>query len=281
VARALYDVQKVNVTQHSATPSFLPVAQGGIPKQAWQYDAWVGPGRHWGDKAWAEPAMLLEALRSYMANIAWTDAQVGKVLKSLAALNMRNNTVVLFTGDHGQNVGEHNTWSKMTAWEHSVRVPLIIAVPWLPASHNRMHYGMAEMCDFYKTLSDLANIDPATIDPGVECDSLAPLFHGQRADKLYAFSQTNRNSVASLKKQDLPPYTNLPVGADTFFDPTCLYGARFRQKFTLEDAIGSHACSLEANTRVTNGIPLGSSLLLPVCTVNCFQTLKACQRIQS
>jgi hypothetical protein len=35
------------------------------------------------------------------------------------------------------------------------------------------------------------------------------------------------------------------------------YGARFRQKMTLEDAIGSHACSLEANMRVTNGIPLG------------------------
>jgi hypothetical protein len=49
----------------------------------------------------------------------------------------------------------------------------------------------------------------------------------------------------------------------------------FRQKFTREDAIGSHACSFEANMRVTNGIPLGSSLLLPVCTVNSVQTLKA------
>jgi hypothetical protein len=49
----------------------------------------------------------------------------------------------------------------------------------------------------------------------------------------------------------------------------------FQQKFTLEDAIGSHACSLEANTRVTNGIPLGCSLLLPVDTVNFVQTLKA------
>jgi hypothetical protein len=48
----------------------------------------------------------------------------------------------------------------------------------------------------------------------------------------------------------------------------------FRQKFTLEDTIGSHACSLEANMRVTNGIPLGSSLLLPVHTVNSAQTLK-------
>jgi hypothetical protein len=49
----------------------------------------------------------------------------------------------------------------------------------------------------------------------------------------------------------------------------------FWQKFTLENAIVSHACSLEANTRVTNGIPLGSSLLLPVDTVICVQTLKA------
>jgi hypothetical protein len=47
----------------------------------------------------------------------------------------------------------------------------------------------------------------------------------------------------------------------------------FRQKVTLEDAIGSHACSLEANMRVTNGIHLGCPLLLPVGTVNCIQTL--------
>jgi hypothetical protein len=54
-----------------------------------------------------------------------------------------------------------------------------------------------------------------------------------------------------------------------------VHGARFRQKFTLDDAIGSHACSLEARRRVTNGIPLGCSLLLLAHTVNCVQTLKA------
>jgi hypothetical protein len=57
-------------------------------------------------------------------------------------------------------------------------------------------------------------------------------------------------------------------------DMSTASGARFRQKFTLEDAIGSHACSLEVNTRVTNGIPLGSSPLLPVDTVNCVATRK-------
>jgi hypothetical protein len=50
----------------------------------------------------------------------------------------------------------------------------------------------------------------------------------------------------------------------------------FRQESTLEDAIGSHACSLEANLCMTNGIPLGCPLFLPVHTVNCVQILKVC-----
>lgn len=50
---------------------------------------------------------------------------------------------------------------------------LCIAAPWLPAGHGKFHMGMAEMCDFYRTLSDLAGIDPATVDKGVEGDSLA------------------------------------------------------------------------------------------------------------
>jgi hypothetical protein len=49
----------------------------------------------------------------------------------------------------------------------------------------------------------------------------------------------------------------------------------FRQECALDDAIGSHACSLEAIMRVTNGIPLGCSLLLPIGTVICVRTLKA------
>jgi hypothetical protein len=49
----------------------------------------------------------------------------------------------------------------------------------------------------------------------------------------------------------------------------------FRLNFTLEDAIGSHACSLEASMRLTNGMPLGCPFLLPVGTVNCVQALKA------
>jgi hypothetical protein len=58
-------------------------------------------------------------------------------------------------------------------------------------------------------------------------------------------------------------------------DCDCCTVRVFRLKFPLEDAIGSHACSLQANMRVTNDIPLGSSLSYQIGTVNCVATLKA------
>jgi hypothetical protein len=54
-----------------------------------------------------------------------------------------------------------------------------------------------------------------------------------------------------------------------------MHGARFPTEITLEDAIGSHACSLEVNIRVTNSIPLRCQLPLTVSTINFVQTLKA------
>jgi hypothetical protein len=100
------------------------------------------------------------------------------------------------------------------------------------------------------------------------------------------FSRSSRGTLtAAIAEHKIlcPGFVQSPEGVTLAWVPRgsatvlhCTLGTVrvFRQKFTFEDAIGSHACSLEANTRVTNGIPLGSSLLLPVCTVNCVQTLK-------
>eukprot|EP00041_Stephanoeca_diplocostata_P016103 m.313662 g.313662 ORF g.313662 m.313662 type:complete len:442 (+) comp20256_c1_seq25:607-1932(+) len=220
--RSLYDPAKVNATERGASPNFT-----AIPSPAWQYPAWVGPEYHLSDTTWLEPPVLQEALRSYMSNIAFTDHQLGRILAVLDDIGYTNSTLVLFTGDHGQNVGEHNTWTKMTAWEHSLRVPLIIAAPWLPQSHAQIHLGMAEMCDFYRTLSDLAGIDPATVDKGVEGDSLAPVVNDpSRAGKQYAFSQTQRIRVTSLRRETMAlgmknTYTTLPSSANLYYDPSC------------------------------------------------------------
>jgi hypothetical protein len=78
----------------------------------------------------------------------------------------------------------------------------------------------------------------------------------------------NITTMAVLDWESMPSDIPLDIWVD---EARC---AISRQEFTLEDAIGSHACSLEASRCATNSIPLGCPLLLPVGTVNCVATLK-------
>ena len=186
------------------------------------WPAWVGVTYNLTAEHSLGEAGLREALRSYMASIAFTDEQVARILAAVKAVGYAPNTLVTLTSDHGQNLGEHNTWTKMTNWEHSLRVPLIISAPWLgPASAVGVHGGMAELVDLYRTLADLAGAPP--VEAGVDGASLAAAVRDPTtAGKPYAFSQIQRISIASLKKER--PWNTplqLPAAADAFYDPSC------------------------------------------------------------
>ncbi|MDP6723176.1 MAG: sulfatase, partial [Pirellulaceae bacterium] len=68
-------------------------------------------------------------IRAYYASVSYVDAMTGRVMKALEESGQRDNTIVIFTSDHGYHLGEHDLWSKVSIHEESARVPLIICVP--------------------------------------------------------------------------------------------------------------------------------------------------------
>ena len=133
-----------------------------------------------------------EAIQAYRASTSFMDAQVGVVLRALDRLGLRENTVVVFTSDHGYHLGDHGLWQKSSLFEASARVPLVIVAPGA-RGNGRVARGVVELVDLYRTLADLAGVSPAD---EIEGTSLRPMLDNPAAEvKPYAFSQV-RNGYA-------------------------------------------------------------------------------------
>lgn len=98
-----------------------------------------------------------QAIQAYYASITFADAQLGLILDALDRTGLAENTIVLFTSDHGYHMGEHGHWQKTTLFENATHVPLIIAGPGVTAT-GQSTAAPAEMIDFYPTLAELAGL---------------------------------------------------------------------------------------------------------------------------
>ncbi len=107
-----------------------------------------------------------QAIQAYYASITFADAQVGKILDGLEASGLAENTVVVFTSDHGYHMGEHGHWQKTTLFENAARVPMIISAPGAKAKGS-VARTPAEMIDFYPTLAELCGLKPPSNVSGV------------------------------------------------------------------------------------------------------------------
>ncbi len=96
-----------------------------------------------------------KAIAAYYASVAYMDQQVGKVLNTLKEEGLEDNTIVIFTSDHGFHLGEHRFWMKVSLHEESVRVPMIIKVPGKKAA---VCHSFTELIDLYPTVAELAGL---------------------------------------------------------------------------------------------------------------------------
>ncbi|XP_043913525.1 iduronate 2-sulfatase [Protopterus annectens] len=183
--------------------------------------------------------------QSYFASVSYMDSQVGKVLSSLDALGLANNTIVVFTSDHGWSLGEHGEWAKYSNFDVATKVPLLMYVPGLTSSflkageqrfpfidpfhlpQRQINRGLktnivVELVDLFPTLCELAGlaVPQACPEPSFDVElctqgkSIAKLLHPDAAvqdNEAIAYSQYPRPADLPQENSDLPELEDIKV----------------------------------------------------------------------
>jgi arylsulfatase A-like enzyme len=168
------------------------------------------------------------SIHGYYACVSYVDAQIGKVLDELDALDLTEETIVVLWGDHGWHLGEHTAWGKHTTLEESLRSALIVRTPY-QARRGIATDCFAESIDLYPTLCELCNIPvpesvegqsfvPALLDPATKPKDFALGLWRKSGTDGYSI-RTDRyrlvrwgNNPASPTQIDLFDYQSDPGG---------------------------------------------------------------------
>ena len=106
-----------------------------------------------------------EFLHAYYAGVSFVDAQLGKLLAALDDAKLTDDTIIVFVGDHGYELGARDWWNKGTLFERSCRTPLIVRAPGAKGN-GQSTQAIAEFIDIYPTLADLCHLSgvPKTLE---------------------------------------------------------------------------------------------------------------------
>lgn len=157
---------------------------------------------------------ILNARAAYWGLCEWVDRQIGQVLETLDDLGLRDEFVIHYTSDHGEMAGEHGMWGKHCFYEESVRVPMILSGPGLPAG-RRVRENVSHM-DVYPTLCELGGLP---IPEEVRGRSLLPLLDRDTPGERTVFSEvySGDDAVMMAKRGDVK-YIWYSEGVEQLFD---------------------------------------------------------------
>jgi arylsulfatase A-like enzyme len=143
------------------------------------------------------PEIVRRHTADYYAAITHLDAQIGRLVAALERTGRREKTIIIFTSDHGLALGRHGLFGKQNLYEHSMRPPLIVAGPGIPA--GKKCEAMAYLYDLFATVCDLAEAKPPA---GVESWSLVPLLRGEKTEHREAIYCAYRDVQRSLRERE-------------------------------------------------------------------------------
>ncbi|KAF3693577.1 Iduronate 2-sulfatase [Channa argus] len=186
----------------------------------------------------------LRIRQHYYAAVSFMDAQVGRLLSTLDELRLADNTVVVFTSDHGWSLGEHGEWAKYSNFDVTTRVPLIFYVPGATTMfdkprgsfpfidvltqpeysfmNEKVRKNVVELVDVFPTLSHVAGVGTPQTCPDIsfkeelctEGHNLANAFQYRESrenEEAVSFSQYPRPADTPQVNSDLPDLKDIKV----------------------------------------------------------------------
>ena len=111
------------------------------------------------------------ALTSYYGLVSFVDKLIGKILTAVKSLELEDSTQIIYTSDHGDNIGERDLWGKSNFFEESVGIPLIIAGPDVPV--GKVCKTPVSLIDIYPTILETANLSVESRKPGRSLTKIA------------------------------------------------------------------------------------------------------------
>ena len=167
----LYDVDKIPLPVDFADRPTVPAGFPELSVVPRNTDLFIGRD--------GTAAQAREMKRAYWAAVSFLDEQVGRVLRALDETGLRDNTIVVFWGDHGYHLGEKGRWSKAySLFEVALRSPLLIAAPGITPANGAVCARPVEALNLYKTLADLCALPAPGFPEGA---SMVPLLRNPAA----------------------------------------------------------------------------------------------------
>ena len=206
---------------------FLPYAKMQLPpklKEDWADIPKAGINYKTSKNMKMDVRRQKKAVGGYYASVAFMDRMVGQVLDGLKEAGLDDNTIVIFTSDHGYHLGEHDFWAKVSLHDESAAVPLIIR---MPGKKPAVCHSLVELLDLYPTLSNLCglkvpghlqgkDISEMMTDPAKEVRSAAFSVNGKGfllREQDWAYIAYGKNGQGDEElfdmKQDPKQFTNL------------------------------------------------------------------------
>ncbi|MEL7531738.1 MAG: sulfatase-like hydrolase/transferase [Bacteroidota bacterium] len=158
-------------------------------------------------------SQLRSQIADYYAMITQVDEEIGRIFQQLRAQGLNENTIVIFSSDHGLGIGSHGLLGKQNLYESGMHSPLIIAGPGLP--QGKKQDALVYLYDLYPTLCDMLGI---SVPQGVEGKSLLPIIKDEKEGVREYLFTTYGSTQRAIRDDRWKMIVYPRIGITQFFD---------------------------------------------------------------